>query len=589
MFIEQSHDEVYGCLKGGSGNSGGKRLAISMVEEAWLIEKKEFAKSSILGKLVLQPHRNQSVVRQPTTFKSARPRISKRRFASQVDVNNDLSKPVTTHYLPKGKESACAKPHHVIASSESGISSKNMPRFSSNDMVHNHYLEEARKKTHESGRNSEPSVMPSARSQSTTNDYKPKPRSNTQTSRNWPASKSSFVPTKTVPIVEHYRNSRNFSDSKHFVCSTCKKCVFNANHDTCVTKFLNEVNSRAKVPSYKITQRYKHVEQIAFEEFNYLLKIDLDIFTYDIQDVKTYDEYEQELNNKTQEPGDGVTNNTRRHHNSSSDGVTHFKMASARTDSNADLEDSSYDGVLENQLLSISLLICLGKRDYVERIPVVENPNPQSTSQVLPSIKEYTPLVTYPEEVEETLGIPMEIEPLDEPPLEDLGLNTCNHDIPLSSREISSFDEPKPQLLPNFLPLDVNLGDKQGTDPLIKPHSPDSFRMKVVDLLTIHTPPSPHVTSFLPKDESCYYHLCVDDPKKHYGFKPGLLGQSGSLSVGFSNLEVIVNNFLKGLSLPVMPKEVENGRIKETRHLENVIQHLPFQHKALYHHNGVYR
>ncbi|GJZ45789.1 hypothetical protein Tco_0593385 [Tanacetum coccineum] len=36
MFIEQSHDEVYGCLKGGSGNSGGKRLAISMVEEAWL-------------------------------------------------------------------------------------------------------------------------------------------------------------------------------------------------------------------------------------------------------------------------------------------------------------------------------------------------------------------------------------------------------------------------------------------------------------------------------------------------------------------------------------------------------------------------
>ncbi|GJT52697.1 hypothetical protein Tco_0978854 [Tanacetum coccineum] len=41
MFIEQSHDEVYGCLKGGSGNSGGKRLAISMVEEAWLSEKEK--------------------------------------------------------------------------------------------------------------------------------------------------------------------------------------------------------------------------------------------------------------------------------------------------------------------------------------------------------------------------------------------------------------------------------------------------------------------------------------------------------------------------------------------------------------------
>nr|GEY83329.1 hypothetical protein [Tanacetum cinerariifolium] len=41
MFIEQSHNEVYGCLKGGSGNSEGKRLAISMVEEAWLSEKEE--------------------------------------------------------------------------------------------------------------------------------------------------------------------------------------------------------------------------------------------------------------------------------------------------------------------------------------------------------------------------------------------------------------------------------------------------------------------------------------------------------------------------------------------------------------------
>ncbi|GKD56687.1 hypothetical protein Tco_1290074, partial [Tanacetum coccineum] len=41
MFIEQSHDEVHGCLKGLSGNSGGNILATSMVEEAWLSEKKE--------------------------------------------------------------------------------------------------------------------------------------------------------------------------------------------------------------------------------------------------------------------------------------------------------------------------------------------------------------------------------------------------------------------------------------------------------------------------------------------------------------------------------------------------------------------
>nr|GEU75988.1 zinc finger, CCHC-type [Tanacetum cinerariifolium] len=60
------------------------------------------------------------------------------RFTSQVDVNNDLSKPVTTHYLPRERESSFAKPHHMIAPSSS--------RYSSNDMVHNHYLEEAKKR-----------------------------------------------------------------------------------------------------------------------------------------------------------------------------------------------------------------------------------------------------------------------------------------------------------------------------------------------------------------------------------------------------------------------------------------------------------
>ncbi|GKB01918.1 hypothetical protein Tco_0829962 [Tanacetum coccineum] len=34
----------------------------------------------------------------------------------------------------------------------------------------------------------------------------------------------------------------------------------------------------------------------AYHEFNCLLKIDTDLFTYDIQNFKTYDEYKQELN-----------------------------------------------------------------------------------------------------------------------------------------------------------------------------------------------------------------------------------------------------------------------------------------------------
>nr|GEV23631.1 Gag-Pol polyprotein [Tanacetum cinerariifolium] len=185
--------------------------------------------------------RNQSLVRQPTAFKFEQPRFSKPRYDSQVDEHNDLSKPVTTHYLLKEKEAASAKPHHMIAFSNTRISSKNITRFSSNDMVHNHYLEEAKKRTQERSRNLEPSLIPSTRLQSTANGSKPMPRRNTQTSTNWPASKNSFVTTKTVPIAEHSRNSRN---------------------DSCVTKFLKEVNSRAKVPSNKKLKRIKPVKQI---------------------------------------------------------------------------------------------------------------------------------------------------------------------------------------------------------------------------------------------------------------------------------------------------------------------------------------
>ncbi|GJU54710.1 hypothetical protein Tco_1228424 [Tanacetum coccineum] len=172
-------------------------------------------------------------------------------------------------------------------------------------------------------------------------------------------------------------------------------------------------------------------------------------------------------------------------------------------------------------------------------------------------------------EVEETLGTLIEVEPLDETQLEDLGLNTCNHDLPLSSREVPSFDEPEPQPQPllNCPPLDISLGEQRGPEPPIKPHSSDSFRMKVVDNLTIHTPPSAHMPSFHPKVMYCNYHPCLDDPKRYYGFKPSLLGQTRSLGVDFSNSKVIEGDFLgKGFSLPIGPNEVEKVIFDEKKH-----------------------
>ncbi|GKE69245.1 hypothetical protein Tco_1527317, partial [Tanacetum coccineum] len=145
--------------------------------------------------------------------------------------------------------------------------------------------------------------------------------------------------------------------------------------------------------------------------------------------------------------------------------------------------------------------------------------------------------------------------------------------------EVPSFDDPEPQPSPS---LDVSLGEESGPQPPIKPHSPDSFRIKEVDSLTINTPPLPHVESSHPKDTYCYYRPCIDDPKKHYGFKLGLLGKSASLGVDISNWEMFdddwgleskeVSPLGKEFSLFDRPNEVERGKILEAHHLEPILQ-----------------
>nr|GFB89708.1 hypothetical protein [Tanacetum cinerariifolium] len=131
----------------------------------------------------------------------------------------------------------------------------------SNDMVHNHYLDEAKKKTQERDRNSKHSVMTHARFQSTTADSKPKSRTTIHSSRSLPMSKSSCVTIPAMSKADHSKSPSSFSDPTRFFCSTCNKCVFNANHDACITKLPKEVNSRTEIQSHKIKERNKPVDQ----------------------------------------------------------------------------------------------------------------------------------------------------------------------------------------------------------------------------------------------------------------------------------------------------------------------------------------
>ncbi|GJT58789.1 hypothetical protein Tco_1002322 [Tanacetum coccineum] len=142
-----------------------------------------------------------------------RPRISRPRFASQVDEKNDLSKTVTPHYLPKVRESAAAKPHQVNAPNYSRNSHKES--YGSNDMVHAYFLEDARKMTQDKTRIPSHKDMASTRAHCTPNACTPKPRNIYRSS---PVSKCSGGMSNGEPLVDHSRNSSFFLDSKQFVC-----------------------------------------------------------------------------------------------------------------------------------------------------------------------------------------------------------------------------------------------------------------------------------------------------------------------------------------------------------------------------------
>ncbi|GJX76864.1 hypothetical protein Tco_0323675 [Tanacetum coccineum] len=77
---------------------------------------------------------------------------------------------------------------------------------------------------------------------------------------------SSRVSNRTVNIAEPPRNQKPFLKSKDLACPTCKKCIYSANHDECILKYLSKVHSRASAQkkdaqSHKTTKRYMPVEK----------------------------------------------------------------------------------------------------------------------------------------------------------------------------------------------------------------------------------------------------------------------------------------------------------------------------------------
>ncbi|GJR92852.1 hypothetical protein Tco_0265026 [Tanacetum coccineum] len=115
----------------------------------------------------------------------------------------------------------------------------------------------------QNSRNTNPRVSTSTRVIHRTSVSRPQLRS-TQ-SKEKVMQNNSQVKIKQKKVEDHHRIS-SFSNKTKFVtacndtlkyrtlnvkivCVTCGNCVFNSNHDACVSKFINDVNARTKKPN----------------------------------------------------------------------------------------------------------------------------------------------------------------------------------------------------------------------------------------------------------------------------------------------------------------------------------------------------
>ncbi|GJY73061.1 hypothetical protein Tco_0477492 [Tanacetum coccineum] len=174
--------------------------------------------------------------------------FANKKSVSKTNESEGLSKPVTLQNLPQTTTQAVRNTNVIkpgmyrIASSTTQTRAPQLTQTS---------------------RNTNPRVSTSTGVAHRTNVSRPQTRSNQMKDKVLP--NTSQVKFKKTEVVDHPRISSISSQTKsvttcndslnsktsnvNAVCATCGRCVFNSNHDACVSKFLNDVNARTKKPN----------------------------------------------------------------------------------------------------------------------------------------------------------------------------------------------------------------------------------------------------------------------------------------------------------------------------------------------------
>ncbi|GJY23524.1 retrovirus-related pol polyprotein from transposon TNT 1-94 [Tanacetum coccineum] len=231
-----------------------KNIAISELKK--LIEKckgksveTKFDKPSVVRQPNAQRIPKPSVLGKPAPFSDSleRKSFSQTKSVPKTNVSESLSKPVTTQILPQTARQA-VRNTNVIKPGMYQIDTRT--------------TQTRAPQLPQTSRNTNPRVSTSTGVIHNTNVSRPQLRSTQMKDKVMP--NNSQVKDKKTEVEDHPRISSISNKTKsvtasndslksrtsnvNAVCATCGKCVFNSNHDACVSKYLNDVNVRTKKP-----------------------------------------------------------------------------------------------------------------------------------------------------------------------------------------------------------------------------------------------------------------------------------------------------------------------------------------------------
>ncbi|GKB26272.1 retrovirus-related pol polyprotein from transposon TNT 1-94 [Tanacetum coccineum] len=231
-----------------------KNIAICELKK--LIEKckgksveTKFDKPSVVRQPNAQRIPKPSVLGKPAPFSDSLERkfFSKNKSVPKTNESEGLSKPVTSQNLPQTATQA-VRNTNVIKPGMYQIDTRT--------------TQTRAPQLPQTSRNTNPRVSTSTGVNHRTNVSRPQLKSTQMKDKVVP--NTSQVKFKKTEVEDHHRISSISNQSKsvtacndslksrtsnvNAVCGTCGKCVFNSNHDACVSKYLNDVNARTKKP-----------------------------------------------------------------------------------------------------------------------------------------------------------------------------------------------------------------------------------------------------------------------------------------------------------------------------------------------------